>query len=170
MEERAARVRRQREGGKAMLEAICTYRGQLGGVVMMYAPAHRGGWANAVADAAAKAGLTSERGDITTHGWTGGKEWRAEGKRDGMQRRRRRRRRVARADARRHGKAGRKDTMPTRGGNSAGREKVHSTKYRGTAERERSTAPEVVRWGTGVGPVWGCCRTTITITSVLRHG
>jgi len=48
-----------------MLEAICTYREQLGGVIMMYAPAHRGGWANAVADAAAKAGLTSERGDIS---------------------------------------------------------------------------------------------------------
>ena len=32
---------------------------------MMYAPAHRGGWANAVADAAAKAGLAAERGHIS---------------------------------------------------------------------------------------------------------
>ena len=68
MAEEAWRKERREYGGKgrgAILEAICTYREQLGGVVMMYAPAHRGGWANAAADAAAKAGLTSDRGDIS---------------------------------------------------------------------------------------------------------
>ena len=50
----------------AILEAICTQREKLQQVVMMYTPAHRGVWANAMADAAAKAGLDRAHGDMST--------------------------------------------------------------------------------------------------------
>ena len=42
------------------MEAICAYRRQLDGVVMVYCPAHRGVSANAYADAAAKSYLQAE--------------------------------------------------------------------------------------------------------------
>ena len=54
-----------KRGRGAMLEAICTAREALQLVVTMYVPAHRGNWANGVADAAAKAGTGRAHGDIS---------------------------------------------------------------------------------------------------------
>ena len=54
-----------KQGRGAILEAICTQREQIGQAVFMYVPAHRGVWANAMADAAAKAGLGARRSDVS---------------------------------------------------------------------------------------------------------